>query len=1483
MRRLRTALCLVISFCCGTMGVGQASSYGLAVQAHAATIVPAPAAKPSIFQPGPANRTATGQVPSNRTDKLDSGRELLGLRTRTSRTIMTRQGYESFSYPHSINYLDSGAWKPIDTSLAPSAGGGYRNRANGFDLELPGDLKAGPISIAKDGESVAYRLLGAAGRGAVNDSTDTYAGVLPGTTVTIISESDGVKETLALAGSNAPSSFDYNLQLSQGLSAQPNKAGGIDFVKLGANAPFSFAPPTVTDAAGASGSVILQLVSPTDVRLVVDKAWLHQPGRQWPITVDPTVTISYSGSSIVKSYSGANQDCYLYSASPSTSFCNGTTLNAGYNGTGVERAVMEFNISVPQDANVLEADLAVQLSARSASASAVELHPVTQAWTTAATWNKADGTNSWSAAGGAYSNPATWTTTVGTATGTYHWYLTALAQSWVNGSAANNGILLRATSETTNDELTFSSSESHQSSTWPVLRVIYQLGIGERPYYKMETQQLTDRLSIETNVSSGNLVAHLKLVNIKGTGLDAVFDLLWNVLSPSLWDFGRAWISNTGWDPYVDPNMGDGASFFGPGGWAFHFMQNADGTYATPGGVDATLTHNQDGTYTVTFHATGEKYNFTSNGLTMTSDVDRNGNTIRFAYDANGAVSSMTDTQGRVTTFGYVTGSYTHCGPPSASGFVSTITDPVGRKHQFTYDANCDLTSYTDPNNKVTNLSYDSLFNLIKITDPLGNQTKFTYDSVYRVTSVIRVTNVAAGTGPTTTFGYNSGSTVVTDPDGNQTTYTYDSRDRVTQTSDAGGSTYRTYSSDSKLLTEKDKNGNQTAYVYDSKNNQTSQQFAGGATTTAAYSDSNHPYQATTRTDDQGNSRSLAYDTKGNLASVGPSGSNPTSITHNGNGEPSTVVDPNSGTTTLAYDPYGNLTLITYPSPGGTWSYTYDSLGRLTTATDPKSQVATYSYDAFDRITRVAYSGGSSVTYVFDADGNRLTMVDATGTTTWSYDPLNRVSSELLPTSQSVSYGYDGDSHLTSRTDSGGTEQRTYNSLNELLSITDPSGKVTSFQYDASGRNTQIGYPNGVTEVVGYNAGAQPASIAATGPGSTALTSFAYTFTNPASGQNTAKRYSVVDLSGNTTSYQYDSQDRLTSAVKKSSGGTTLATYQYSYDNLGNLLTRTINGAPTSFTYNGANELTQEGTTTFSYDANGNQTGSSLGAAESYNGPNQMASATPAGQQPISMVYTGTGQAKRVSAGSTTFQYDLTGLSVLTSSGASTYFSHFTNGAPLFMRQGGATYYYLHDSMGSVVGVTNSSGQVVNSYSYDPYGSLTSSVEAVSNPLKWIGAVFDSATGLYQMGERYYSPDQGRFLQRDPAFLPGTNSYSYADGDPINRMDPSGLYWYGFYWWGIDIYLNQSETNWLDLLVELGATFFELIAAISMIFVETLWPVVVAMIAILLMVYSLLINWLNGMGWGGIWIGMGWDVVWNWGGWISVACNGCWWSVPVWV
>lgn len=104
---------------------------------------------------------------------------------------------------------------------------------------------------------------------------------------------------------------------------------------------------------------------------------------------------------------------------------------------------------------------------------------------------------------------------------------------------------------------------------------------------------------------------------------------------------------------------------------------------------------------------------------------------------------------------------------------------------------------------------------------------------------------------------------------------------------------------------------------------------------------------------------------------------------------------------------------------------------------------------------------------------------------------------------------------------------------------------------------------------------------------------------------------------------------------------------------------------------------------------------------------------------------------------------------------------------------GAATF--LSDALGSTIGLSNSSGAVATSYTYDPFGNVTASGSSNANPYQFTGRENDG-TGLYFYRARYYSPTFQRFIGQDPIEFAGgsPNLYSYALNNPVSFRDPSG-------------------------------------------------------------------------------------------------------------
>lgn len=124
------------------------------------------------------------------------------------------------------------------------------------------------------------------------------------------------------------------------------------------------------------------------------------------------------------------------------------------------------------------------------------------------------------------------------------------------------------------------------------------------------------------------------------------------------------------------------------------------------------------------------------------------------------------------------------------------------------------------------------------------------------------------------------------------------------------------------------------------------------------------------------------------------------------------------------------------------------------------------------------------------------------------------------------------------------------------------------------------------------------------------------------------------------------------------------------------------------------------------------------------------------------------------------------------------------------MRRGGQDYYLHSNSLFSVSAVTDASGSVVERYAYGSvYGTVTATDDAggavsaaaeVGNPWRFTGRRLDPESGLYHYRLRYYDPEQGRFVSRDPLGMwgdPGQRGVEqgYCGGNPVNRVDPFGL------------------------------------------------------------------------------------------------------------
>ncbi len=117
---------------------------------------------------------------------------------------------------------------------------------------------------------------------------------------------------------------------------------------------------------------------------------------------------------------------------------------------------------------------------------------------------------------------------------------------------------------------------------------------------------------------------------------------------------------------------------------------------------------------------------------------------------------------------------------------------------------------------------------------------------------------------------------------------------------------------------------------------------------------------------------------------------------------------------------------------------------------------------------------------------------------------------------------------------------------------------------------------------------------------------------------------------------------------------------------------------------------------------------------------------------------------------------------------------------PLSITNQNGTFYYHRDHQGSIVALTDSSGQVVESFMYDNhYGSIVNHTKTTetNNPYAYTGREYDTPE-LYYYRARYYDPQIQRFISEDPIGFASkdTNWYRYTWNNPVNLVDHNGLY-----------------------------------------------------------------------------------------------------------
>jgi len=782
------------------------------------------------------------------------------------------------------------------------------------------------------------------------------------------------------------------------------------------------------------------------------------------------------------------------------------------------------------------------------------------------------------------------------------------------------------------------------------------------------------------------------------------------------------------------------------------------------------------------------------NNVPITRITSPNGRWVDFSYIAVNTVyliSQLRDSLGRTVNYAYY---------PGGSFSLKTVTDAAGGVTEYTWASNR-IATIKDPRNIVflTN-EYNAQGRVSKQTQADGTFYQF----AYTVDGQSKVTQ-----------------TDVTDPRGNVRRVTFNANGyaltdtRAYGTAAAQTTTYTRDATSNLVSTMTDALGRQTTYTYNTQGQVlTVTRLAGtgdAVTTTVTYEPTFN--QVASISDPLSHTTSFGYDALGNLTAVTDPLSHQTTLTYNTQGQPLTMTDALSNTTTLSYAD-GDLAIITDPIGKTTTRFT-DGGGRLIATTNPLGRQTRYDYDGLNQLTKITDALGGQTQLAYDGNGNFLSLTDArTNTTSYAYNSMDRATTRTDPLTRQDSYGYDNNGNAVSFTDrKSQITSTTYDALNRPTLGTYQDSSTTSYTWDAGDRVSQIVDSLSGTITRTYD-GLDRLTQEATPQGT-----ISYTY------DNASRRSSMTVLGQPTVNYSYDNADRLTQITQGTS------TVAFAYDNANRRTSLTLpNGIVTEYAYDAASRLTgltyklgpaPLGTLTYGYDANGNRT--VLGGSWARTGlPAALASATYnaanhqltfgsttltydlngnlasdgtntytwdarnrleaiSGGSTASFQYDAQGRrtSKTVHSAQTGFLYDgvtpvqeLTGSTVvanlLTGLGIDEY---LTRTDP-----SGASH-FLADALGSTVALSDAVGTLPTSYTHAPFGVTTISGTATGNAFDYTGRE-DDATGLKYYRARYYHPRLQRFISQDPIGFRGgdANLYAYVFNNPSNLTDPLGLH-----------------------------------------------------------------------------------------------------------
>ena len=531
----------------------------------------------------------------------------------------------------------------------------------------------------------------------------------------------------------------------------------------------------------------------------------------------------------------------------------------------------------------------------------------------------------------------------------------------------------------------------------------------------------------------------------------------------------------------------------------------------------------------------------------------------------------------------------------------------------------------------------------------------------------------------------------------------------------------------------------------------------------------------------------------------------------------STVTD--QGETMTATYSYVNDMLTTISTLKTTYSIHYGTFAQRSNIQIGSKTLASYTYNQCNLedddasndnnyLTKLAYGNGDVVKYTYDKDG-RVTQEKyyengdeetVTRTITYSYDYRGLLDSVYdSQNGTAIFYYYDAAGRVVRESVSDGTSSA--------------NGHGVSYVYDENGNISKIWWnANNIYNSATYTYDDQQRVIK-TAKG-LPITTYAYDGLDRL--VNRVVHHGGFEVVNDTIQFGTNADGYTTNQVTQfntESDGSYSATYQYTYDDKGNITQINDGTYTTKYYYDSQSQLIREDNPragkiwVWTYDAAGNiqskkeyaYTTGTLGTATdtiTYTYGNSTWGDLLTNYDGYSISYDSIGnplndgtwaytwlqgrQLTRMTSNSSpntywAFTYDANGLRASRTNGSTVYkytydaglltlmscgdtglgFTYDANGKPIAVNYSGSNYYYALNLQGDVVAILDNGGNPVVRYTYDAWGrhlSISGTMASTLgqyNPFRYRGYIYDSETKLYYLQSRYYDPDIGRFINAD--------------------------------------------------------------------------------------------------------------------------------------